>query len=244
MSTERTGYGGLLKRWWRRLLLTAGAIFLVICILAFTTLPFRMYYGLGTATAGFNFIPERIIVLGGSGMPSEANLIRCFTAAKLAARYPKSRITIALTKDSSEKLYGSAAWMMKQELVLRGVDSVRIDLETTGRSTYEQALQLYAAKDKYIPRTVIVTSPEHMYRSLLTFRKAGFRQIGGQAAFEKALDAELRHRRRADLTDRNTPPGITDELQFRYQFWNHLKYQVVCYREYAALTWYWLSGRI
>ena len=30
----------------------------------------------------------------------------------------------------------------------------------------------------------------------------------------------------------------------RYQFWNHLKYQVVCYREYAALTWYWLSGRI
>jgi hypothetical protein len=83
-----------------------------------------------------------------------------------------------------------------------------------------------------------------MYRSLLTFRKAGFRQIGGQAAFEKALDAELRHRRRAVGADRNTPPGITDELQFRYQFWNHLKYQVVCYREYAALTWYWLSGRI
>jgi uncharacterized SAM-binding protein YcdF (DUF218 family) len=234
----------LLKKWWRRLVAAAGAIFLLICVLAFTTFPFRMYYGLGTATARFNFIPSRIVVLGGSGMPSEANLIRCYTAAQLAARYPKSRITIALTKDSAENLYGSSAWLMKQELVLRGVDSLRIDLETAGRSTHEQALQLYAAAGKDISRTVIVTSPEHMYRSLLTFRKAGFREVGGQAAFEKALDAELRHRRRANGKDRNKPPGLTDELQFRYQFWNHLKYQVVCYREYAALTWYWLSGRI
>ena len=38
--------------------------------------------------------------------------------------------------------------------------------------------------------------------------------------------------------------GMTDELQYRYQFWNHLKYQVICWREYLAISYYKVRGWI
>lgn len=217
-----------------------GLSFLIVFILAFSTQPFWMYFRLGTATADYRFVPQNIIVLGGAGMPSEANLMRCYTAAELAERFPKSAVIIALANDSSQNILQSAAWKMRTELVLRGVDAARIGFELNGRSTHEQAVNLLQRLPS-TEATVIVTSPEHMYRSLLTFRKAGLRFVGGQPAFEKSLDADLRTRRKGP---KDLPPGMTDELQYRYQFWNHLKYQVVCYREYAALLYYKMKGWI
>lgn len=242
MNAEDTGKFSMIGKVVKWMLIPCGLSFLLVIILAFTTQPFWMYYRLGTATADYRFVPQTIIVLGGAGMPSESNLMRCYTAAQLAARFPASGIIIALTKDSSQNIHQSAAWQMKSELVLRGVDSSRIGLEVNGRSTHEQASNILQHL-RPSEAAVIVTSPEHMYRSLRTFRRAGLRFVGGQPAFEKSLDAELRFHRKAKGSG-ELPPGMTDELQYRYQFWNHLKYQVVCYREYIALLYYKLNGWI
>lgn len=233
-----------LKRWTAIMLLILGGILFLVCILAFTTLPFWMYYHLGTDTAEYRFVPDRIVVLGGSGMPSESNLIRCYRAAELAQRFPDSPILIALPKHNKQGIFESAAYAMKQELMLRGVDSNRIQLEFQGSNTREQALTIRAHWNDPDQRLLIVTSPEHMYRSLLVFRKVGFFKVGGEAAFEKALEAELKYRDKK-LGGRNVPwTDVGDELQLRYQFWNHLKYQVICYREYVALAYYSLRDWI
>ena len=129
---------------------------------------------------------------------------------------------------------------MKKELVLRGIDSSRIQLETNGRNTRAPALAISKLTGTQRP-TVLVTSPEHMYRSILTFRKAGMLLLGGEAAFERALDSEL-SLQQDQLGGRSIPlSGAGDELQLRYQFWNHLKYQLLCYREYAAIAYYRLK---
>ncbi|MFM2134614.1 MAG: hypothetical protein RL021_14 [Bacteroidota bacterium] len=243
MGTEIPVKFMALRKTIRWMLFVSGILFFIVLLLAFTTQPFWMYYRLGTSTAEYRFVPSKIIVLGGAGMPSEANLMRCYTAAQLAERFPKSVIIVALTKDSSERLSECAAWKMQQELVLRGVDSSRIQLETAGRNTHEQAENILNGPVDSWEATVIVTSPEHIYRSLLTFRRAGLRFVGGQAAFEKTLVAELRLKPNLKGA-KETIPGMTDELQYRYQFWNHLKYQVVCYREYVALLYYRINGWI
>ncbi len=177
-------------------------------------------------------------------MPSESNLMRCYTTSQVALTYSSADIIIALPKDSTVQLYSSALYAMKSELICRGIDSARIILEPLGHNTREQALEILGKTIQLNEPTLIVTSPEHMYRSLLTFRKVGLTHVGGVAAFEKALESELTYNSRR-LGGRKLPvPEIGDELQLRYQFWNHLKYQVICYREYAALLYYHLKDWI
>lgn len=239
----RTSFKRLAK-WAKRLCMAAGIFFLLILSLGFTTAPFWMYYSLGTRTAHYTFKPAYIIVMGGAGMPSEANLMRCETASTLGERYPDAILVVALPKDTAEKLEASAVFAMRNELALKGIDTNRIVLVTNGHNTREQALEISSFIVPDSSPTVIVTSPEHMYRSLLTFRKAGLSKVGGEAAFERALESELRFNGKK-LGGRKLPaPEIGEELQLRYQFWNHLKYQVICYREYAALAYYWLKDWI
>lgn len=221
-----------------------GSIFLFILLLSFTTVPFWMYFHLGTSGTEYLRPPQQVVVLGASGMPSEANLLRCYKAAELAATFPETNIIIALPRDPSENLFSSSVYSMKKELMMRGVDSMRIKLEDRGRNTREQALLIAEIIGDNETRTVLVTSPEHMYRSLRAFRKAGFKHAGGEAAFEKALESQLAYRD-AKLGGRKVPlPEVGEKMQLRYQFWNHLKYQVICYREYAAIAYYKVRGWI
>jgi uncharacterized SAM-binding protein YcdF (DUF218 family) len=236
--------GSRLRAFGRRFALFTGMVFFTILLLAFTTIPFWMYYRLGTATADYSFAPKRIVLLGAGGMPSEANLLRAFTAAELARRYPDAEIEIALPKAPQEPLTGSAIGLLKEELLRRGVSEDRILLEVRGRNTREQALRVFEEIRLADFPIVLVTSPEHMYRSLMAFRKAGFRNVGGTAAFEKALEEELMYRSEK-LGGRKLPgPEVGESLQFRYQFWNHLLYQVRCYREYLAIAFYKVKGWI
>jgi uncharacterized SAM-binding protein YcdF (DUF218 family) len=243
MNIDRKKILQKLMRGLKAVVFTWGAVFTFMLILSFTTLPFWMYFDLGTRSADYKFTAEQIIVLGGSGMPSESNLIRCYKAAELARLCPDASIIIALPKDSTEKLYNSAIYGMKRELILRGIDSTRITLETTGRNTRAQALAI-STQLRTNESTVIVTSPEHMYRSLAVFRKVGFTSLGGEASFERALESKL-NIKQDKLGGRSIPlSGAAEELQFRYQFWNHLKYQILCYREYMAIAYYRLKDWI
>jgi uncharacterized SAM-binding protein YcdF (DUF218 family) len=180
--------------------------------------------------------------MGGAGMPGEENLMRTWYATEFAKMYPAAQIIISLPSDTIHR--NSDIFLMRDELVIRGIDSNRIRLEPHGRNTCEEA----QAIAKMIPRfhcrqIAIVTSPFHMRRSILAFRKTGFRYVGGVPAFEGIVTADLKLDTRK-LGGNKHIPEIGGSLTLRYQFWNHLKYEIAALREFSALGYYWLKDWI
>ncbi len=223
------------------LLVATGCMFIVFCILAFTTLPFWAYYSLGTTNSKISSPPATIVLLGGAGIPSGDGLMRAFYTAKLSSAYKDAKIIIAMPGDITDST--SAPCLVAGELMLRGVDTHRILFENTGRNTREQARKAASGKTSAqlnLPLT-LVTSPEHMKRAVLTFRKCGFTAVSGLPTFEYSLDADLTFSD-SDLKGNKMMPPIGNNLQVRYQFWNHLKYEIMVLREYFGLAYYKLRG--
>ncbi len=239
-----------MNRKWNRVLqtfrialITFGVFFLFFLAFAFTTGPFWMLYWLGRSVSDYQFKPDNIIIMGGSGMPSESALMRVYFAAKLANQYPESKVYVTQPSNSGDKIIDSDAYRMQQELQIKGVDSTRIFLELSGKNTREEALNVLKLNPHINNECcVIVTAPEHMRRSILTFRKVGYRYLGGVPTFNFAGPVDLQYSDKS-LGGRNVPlPEVGESIQLRYQFWNHLRYQVICYREFVALCWYKIRG--
>lgn len=222
-------------------LLFFGGIFLASIILSFTDQPYWAYHWLGTHDSVIKEDPNLIVLLGGGGMPSPDGLIRAYYAAEVANEYENAKIIIALPPDAALK-ENSPELLLAKELQIRGIDSLRISFETKGFNTYSQAQNIAATFDKTDTDTIIVrliTSPENMYRSLLTFRKAGFKNTGGRASFEKAIEEVMLLKKGAKATKVETK-----QLNLRYNMWNYLKYEIIVAREYTAIAYYKLRGWI
>lgn len=227
----------------KKCILLFSFIIIIFFIFALTSGPYWIIYWLGTSNIKFSGKPEFIIMMGGSGMPSESNLIRSYYASTVAKQFPDSKIIIALPGDTTD--LNSALIKIKEELCIRGIDENRIFFENKGRNTREQAIHIV---DHYSKRILsepvgIVTSPEHMKRSILTFRKIGFKDIGGYPSFEYAIECDVKYD--DDLLGGNKyVPDIGDNLNLRYQFWNHMKYEIIFIREFLALGYYKVKGWI
>ncbi len=229
-----------LKQPFKWLVLTFGVVFITIIILSFTTLPFWMYYNLSISEQKLESTPKYIVVMSGSGIPSESGLMRTYYASEVAKTHTKAQVIVTMPGDTTDTT--SACYLMKKELIIRGVESHRISFENIGTNTRSQALEV----KKMIsgnPSTIIITSPEHIYRSLATFNKCGLTKVTGHAAFEKPVEASFLFED-DELGGNNVIPNIGNNTQFRYQFWSHLKYQIVVYREYTAIAFYKLKGWI
>lgn len=221
-----------------KLISLAGMVFIVLAILAFTRLPFDMHRNLGECDSGYFFTPEVILMLGGGGMPSESNLIRLYYTAQMAERYPHSRIIVAHPTDTS------VAGQMRDYLLQAGVDQERISFMMKGTNTREQALytsELFPELQN--SKIVLVTSPENMYRSIKVFRKLKFQEIGGEPAFENAMFVDLKYNHQK-AGGRVYVPDVSGSNGLRYNFWNYLKLEITCIREYVAITYYKLNGWI
>jgi len=227
----------------RILLNTIGCVFIILCILAFTTLPFWAYYSLGTCNSRITRPPSTIILLGGAGIPSGDGLIRTYYAARLSSANPMANIIIAMPGNFADSI--CAPKLISKELVIRGVNPNSISYENKGRNTREQAQKLAAGKSAFFLNqpVTLVTSPEHMKRAILAFRKCGFTAVSGLPTFENSLDADLTFRD-SDLKGNKFVPPIGNNLQLRYQFWNHLKYEIIVIREYFGLLYYKIRGWI
>jgi uncharacterized SAM-binding protein YcdF (DUF218 family) len=224
------------------LLIALGSISLVMLILSFTTLPFWGYYWLGTSAGNEDITPEYIIVMGGSGMPGTSALMRTYYAADIASRFPDAKIIITLPGKTDDE--NSSVNLMKKELEIRGVALNRIFIENVGKNTRYQALEIKKMISFAETPIIIVSSPEHIRRSVLTFKKAGFKNIGGLPAFEKSNEAGLLFDD-SKLGGRTLfLPEIGGNLQLRYQFWKHLHYEIIITREIMALGFYNLKGWI
>jgi len=217
---------------------TLGFFFLFLILLAFTRIPFDIHYWLGTANSAFYLKPDYIIMLGGSGMPSESNLMRLYYTADLAHQYPEASVIVAHPIDTA------IISLMDAELVAHGVDSSRIIIEKCGTNTREQALEIAGLvkgiKEKPI---VIVTSMENMYRTMRVFRKLGFKNAGGRAAFENSMFVDLSYNHKR-IGGREYMPDVSESMNLRYNFWNYLKLEITCLREFTAILYYKLNGWI
>jgi uncharacterized SAM-binding protein YcdF (DUF218 family) len=225
----------------RNLIAGIGIFFLLCLMLALTEKPFWGYYWLGTSMAGIKNKPVAIVVLGGGGMPSQSNLMRGWYAAQAAKSFPEAKVILSIPGNISDSL--STPRLMKKELVLRGVAVENIVFEEIATNTRGQAINCGKLIDFQLP-VLLVTSPEHMRRAVLCFQKAGFTKVNGLPAFENAIEASLKFN--DDQLGGNTTliPDVGESINTRYQFWNHLKYEILIAREITALTYYRLRGWI
>jgi uncharacterized SAM-binding protein YcdF (DUF218 family) len=193
---------------------------------------------LGSHKSSYKFYPDEIIFLGGSGMPSESNLIRLYYVSELSKKFPQSKILVVHPEDRE------VIEDMKQELVVRGIDSLKIQTEMTGTNTYSQAVNVAKSYPHLLKRHVlIVTSAESMLRTVQAFRKAGFESVGGQSAYEVPMFIDLGYDFKKS-GGKIYSPDVSKNLALRYNFWNYLKLEITCLREFTALGYYWLNGWI
>lgn len=225
----------------RNLWVLIGIFFSICIVLAFTTLPFWGYYWLGTSRSELNEEPKTIILLGGGGMPSESNLMRSWYAGKAAKSFPLASVLIAMPGDLSDSL--ATPLLMKKELEQRGIPEYLILFENLGTNTRAQALNCLKLAD-HEASVLLVTSPEHMRRAVLCFRKAGFSKVNALPAFENAVEADLRFTDDDLGGNKTLVPDVGNRISVRYQVWNHLKYEILIARETVALAYYKLRGWI
>jgi len=217
-------------------------VFFSICIgLALTSQPYWCYHWLGTSKSELNWEPSTIVLLGGGGMPSESALIRSWYVEKAAKSFPKANVVIAMPGELADSL--STPRLMQKELKMRGVKAEHIKFENEGTNTRAQALNCQRLIKMQSP-ILLVTSPEHMRRSVLCFQKTGFEKVNALPAFENAAEADFTFKDDELGGDKFLIPDVGKNLNIRYQLWNHLKYEIIVARELLALAYYKLRGWI
>ncbi len=220
----------------RRLFYFFGVFSFIMLILSFTDLPYYAYHNLATSIPELEKEPDLIVIPGGAGMPSPDGLIRTYYGAEAANLFPDAGIIIALPYcDGPDSLYQLD--LMAKELVDKGIDSARIEYEPLGFNTHSQAVNISKMLDetKNNLSVLIVTTPEHMYRTVKTFQKAGFENVGGMPAFEKPVDEDM-------LENGEEMKNVN--LSFRYNMWSYLNYELLVLREYMAIAYYKIRGWI
>jgi uncharacterized SAM-binding protein YcdF (DUF218 family) len=228
----------IINKVFRITFLSLGVISFILIVFSFTRVPYDIHVWLGTKDSKYNFKPDHIIFLGGSGMPSGSNLMHIYYTSVLADTFPDSKILITHPIDTA------VIQLMRKELIGRGVDSTRITIEKEGTNTREQAVKVAEDFPEMLSKNVvIITSPENMLRTLRSFRKVGFKNIGGQSAFENAMFVDLSYNHKK-IGGKKYTPDVSSNLDLRYNFWNYLKLEITCLRELTALAYYKLNGWI
>ena len=224
------------KKTSRFLLFFCGVSAIIMIALAFTDVPYFAYHQLGTHCKGLKGNPKVIVVLGGSGMPSADGLIRTYYTAEAALKFPQAEVIIAHPYDN-DSLSTYQIDLMAHELIIRGVDSLRIRYEPNGTSTHSQAAHIseMLLVQSEAP-VLVITSPEHMYRSIRSLQKAGLNNVGGLPSFEQPISEEK--------LKGNKKNGQKVTLDWRYNFWSDLRYEILVLREYCAIAYYKLNGWI
>jgi len=213
-----------------------GGTALLLVALSFTSLPYHMHRWLGLAGGITTGPVNTIIVLGGSGMPSGPELLRLHYAAEVAKDNPFARVLIVHPLDTT------VAELMAEELLIRGVAAARISMALQGTNTREQALLLTEQDPTMKPEQVaLVTAPENMYRSLAVFRKLGYTNVSGVPAFDNPMFIDLSYRHKK-IGGKAYVPDLGNNLALRYNFWNYLKLEITCLREFVAYSYYKLNG--
>ncbi|MBX7259624.1 MAG: YdcF family protein [Candidatus Hydrogenedentes bacterium] len=204
----------------------AAAAFFLQVVIGFTGMPRWRANRHAEADAA---APAYIVVLGGGGIPSETGLMRTYCAAAIGTNYPSATFIVSLPCDGDPET--NSVGRMRDELVLRGLPRHSIEMEHDGLNTHEQAASVarILGPAALTNRVLVVTSPYHIRRALLCFRKVGFTQVDGSATLGIGAEADA---------------GAAGPLDLRYTFWATLHAEIDWVRECVALLYYRLRGWI
>jgi uncharacterized SAM-binding protein YcdF (DUF218 family) len=224
----------------KRFFLASGVFFILLIVLSFTDYPYLMYHWLGTSECKPVKSADYIVVMGAGGLPGPESLLRCYYAASVADSFPDSRLIIAfpVEKDAFE---GSENELMVKELIERGILPGRILTETNGTNTYAQAKEIAGLVHDADASLLIVSSPEHIYRCIKTFRNQGFTDVNGLPTFENPTNDEIF----SSPSDKNNIlKNAERNVSLRYNMWSYLQYEIMVLREATAIVYYKLKGYI
>jgi uncharacterized SAM-binding protein YcdF (DUF218 family) len=227
-------------KWIHRLIFFAGLFFILFVALAFTKVPWNWFKAMANPGRNSPGPPDCIVMMGGGGIPSESGLMRTWKTAEAARLFPDAMIIVALPAEDGEPPGGT----MKKELVLRGVAASRIYREPEGRNTREQATKIYSMLNNSATKKIgLVTSPEHMKRTWMSFKKAGFNNLISLPSWPEAIAADVNYNE-AELGSGAPSLGgaIGGNLMLKYRLWDNLGVMMRCTRETVAIWYYKLMG--
>ena len=213
-----------------------GILFFVMLVLAFTSAPFYMHYRLGQNPNDNVEIshPQLVMMFGGAGMPSEDNLMRLYHTAALARHFD---VPVLLVHPEDSLCQAEMTRLLRQG----GIDSILY--MTEGTNTRSQAVELMSAFPELSEKElVVVTSPEHVRRTVKCLNKVGFKNAIGKAAYPATVDFDLSLKKQK-LGGNEAVPSV-ESIKMRYTFFNYLKLEITCVREYLALAYYRIKGWI
>ena len=218
------------------LFFTLGAVFLAMIALAFTSAPFWAHYRLGQNPNEKTQLthPQCIVMFGGAGMPSEDNLMRLYHTAALARHF---ETPVILVHPEDSVCQAEMTRLLRQG----GIDSILY--MTAGTNTRSQVVELMEAYPELADEQIlVVTSPEHVKRTVKCLKKVGFQKTCGVAAYPATVDFDLSLKKQ-ELGGNEAIPSV-ESVKMRYNFFNYLKLEITCMREYLALAYYRLKGWI
>ncbi len=213
-----------------------GILFVTMLVLAFTSAPFYMHHRLGQDPNDDVEIanPQLVMMFGGAGMPSEDNLMRLYHTAALARHFD---VPVLLVHPEDSLCQSEMTRLLRQG----GIDSILY--MTEGANTRSQAVELMNAYPKLSEKElIVVTSPEHVRRTVKCLNKVGFQNVVGKAAYPATVDFDLSLKKQK-LGGNEGIPSV-ESVKMRYTFFNYLKLEITCVREYFALAYYKIKGWI
>jgi uncharacterized SAM-binding protein YcdF (DUF218 family) len=213
-----------------------GIFAITFVALSFTDIPYYAYFNLGLTEITDTKNIKNIVVLGGDGMPSPSGLIRSYFGIQVAKENPESEIFIALPRNEDGSV--RQLEMLAKEFTDKGILRSRIHFEPEGYNTFTQANNLGKLIKNKSDKTIIVTSPEHMYRSIQCFKKIGFKKLNSLPTFEIPSDETTLEKK--DKKGKKE----SENLSLRYNMWSYMIYEIKVMREYIAITFYWFKGWI
>lgn len=215
---------------------TLGGLFLVMIVLAFTSMPFWAHYRLGQNPNKEIQLthPQYVVMFGGAGMPSEDNLMRLYHTAALARHFD---VPVLLVHPKDSICQSEMTRLLHQG----GIDSILY--MTAGTNTRSQAVELMENYTELAQKQcIVVTSPEHVRRTVKCLNKVGFQNVIGKAAYPATVDFDLSLKKQK-LGGNEAIPSV-ESVKMRYTFFNYLKLEITCFREWIALGYYRIKGWI
>jgi uncharacterized SAM-binding protein YcdF (DUF218 family) len=127
----------------------------------------------GVVVLGGAIDPALYMAHAGSGM--NGAVARVTEAARLARRYPRARVIFSGGGDATVGPETTEAHVVRDLFAALGVDEGRLEIETTSRNTYENAIMSRRmASPEGGERWLMITSAFHMPRAVGAFRAARF----------------------------------------------------------------------
>ena len=209
-----------------------GIMFTMAVVLAFTSVPFYAHFNLGKNPDGIeiteDFNPEMVVMFGGAGMPSPDNLMRLYHTSMWANHFD---VPVILVHPEDSICQSEMSRVLRHD----GIENIYF--MTEGTNTRSQSLELKEHYPELIDSPLlVVTSTEHVNRTIKCLKKVGFTNVIGMPAQEATVDFNLSLENQR-LGGNEILPSV-ENTNIRYTFYNYLKLEIICIREYIALLYY------